>query len=87
MVAVPVALLTGGAQAQQTTTYTESRLSQFERSISDLRGRLDQLRQQNQHLQQEVDKMRTSHEQRLQALEKGPAKAPVPAKARASTKN
>ena len=64
------------AEAQQSNSYPETRISQFERSVKDLRNRLEQLRQQNQHLQQEADRVRISHDKRLQLLEKGATTTP-----------
>lgn len=79
VIVLAASMLSCGANGQQASGYTESRINQLERAVSDLRQRLDQLRQQNQRLQQEMDKMQSRMESRLQHLEKGPAaKAPVP---------
>jgi TolA-binding protein len=69
-------MLSGLATGQQVNSYSDTRISQFERSVKELQGKLEQLRQQNQHLQQELARVQSSYDNRLQHLERGAAKTP-----------
>jgi TolA-binding protein len=78
VVILAVWVLPGAATAQGSSSYTETRIGQLERAVGDLRGRIEQLRQQNQQLQLQLDKMQSSHESRLQRLERAAPKPPTP---------
>jgi septal ring factor EnvC (AmiA/AmiB activator) len=80
-IAVLAALvLPGPAMAQ---SGVDGRLNELQRALSSLSAQLEQLKAQNQQLQHRLETMQTSIGQRLEHLEKTPAKpAPRPAPAK-----
>ncbi len=72
--AVLALLLVPGAAAAQSV---DARLNDLQRSIAGLSQQIEQLKVQDQQLQQRMEKMQQSFEQRIERLEKGPAK-PTP---------
>ena len=72
--AVLILFLVPGVAAAQSM---DTRLSDLQRSINALSQQLQQLNAQDQQLQQRMEKMQQSFEQRIERLEKAPAK-PTP---------
>ena len=75
--ALATLVLPGAAMAQSNV---EGRLNELQRTLSGLSAQLEQLKAQNQQLQHRLETMQSNIGQRLEHLEKAPAKtAPRPA--------
>lgn len=74
LLVLALVLAPGAATAQ---TGIDGRLNELQRSISALSGQIEQLKVQERQLEQQLARMQTSFEQRIERLEKGPAK-PTP---------
>ena len=68
-------LVAPSAAAAQTGI--DGRLNDLQRSISALSSQIEQLKVQERQLEQQLTRMQTSFEQRIERLEKGPAR-PTP---------
>lgn len=73
--AILALLVAPGAAAAQTGI--DGRLNDLQRSIAALSSQIERLKVQDRQLEQQLAKMQTSFEQRIERLEKGPAK-PTP---------
>jgi len=74
LAAVALLMAPGAAAAQSSI---DVRFSELQRSIAALSSQIEQLRVQDRHLEQQLARMQTSFEQRIERLEKRPAK-PTP---------
>jgi TolA-binding protein len=68
-------LVAPGAAAAQSGI--DARFNDLQRSISALSSQIEQLKVQERQLEQQLTRMQTSFEQRIERLEKGPAR-PTP---------
>jgi TolA-binding protein len=73
--AILALLVAPSAAAAQTGI--DGRLNDLQRSISALSSQIEQLKVQERQLEQQLTRMQTSFEQRIERLEKGPAR-PTP---------